>query len=127
MIKVLIADDHPLLRAGLKHVLENEPDFSPPGEAEDSRELLDKIEKSHWDVIVLDITMPGPSGLEALIEIRKRRPAIPVLILSMHSEEQYAIRSIKAGASGYLTKNKAAAELVQAIRRVIIGKKYVSA
>ncbi len=127
MIKVLIADDHPLLRAGLKHVLEREADFSPPGEAEDALELLDKIEKQTWDVVLLDITMPGRNGLEALLDIRRRRPALPVLMLSMHSEEQYAIRSIKSGANGYLTKTKAPTELVSAIRRVLAGKRYVSA
>lgn len=127
MIKVLIADDHPLLRAGLKHVLEREPDFGPPGEAKDAPDLLEKIEKQTWDVVVLDITMPGRNGLEVLVDIRRRRPTLPVLMLSMHSEEQYAIRSIKSGASGYLTKTKAPAELVSAIRRVLSGKRYVSA
>lgn len=127
MIKVLIADDHPLLRAGLKHVLESEADFCSPGEAEDALDLLEKIEKQTWDVVVLDITMPGRNGLEVLADIRRRRPSLPVLMLSMHSEEQYAIRSIKSGANGYLTKTKAPAELVSAIRRVLSGKRYVSA
>ncbi len=126
MIQALIADDHPLLRTGFRHVLERERDFSPPGEAEDSRQLMVQLEKRPWDVVVLDIAMPGRSGLEALAEIRRRWPALPVLILSVHSEEQYAIRAIKAGASGYLNKANAPAELVRAIRRVLAGKKYVS-
>lgn len=126
MIQVLVADDHPLLRSGLRHVLEQEPDFGSPGEAGDSEQVLERLEERSWDVVVLDIAMPGRSGLETLSEIRKRRPGLPVLILSMHSEEQYAIRAIKAGASGYLTKNNASAELVRAIRRILAGKKYVS-
>ena len=126
MIKVLVADDHPLLRSGLRYVLEKEPDFAPPGEAGDAEEVLELLEQRNWDVLVLDIAMPGRSGLETLSEIRKRRPALPVLILSVHSEDQYAIRAIKAGASGYLTKNDATAELVRAIRRILSGKKYVS-
>jgi two-component system invasion response regulator UvrY len=127
LIQVLIADDHPLLRAGLKAVLAEELDFSPPGEAEDSDQLLKQVDERPWDAIVLDIAMPGRNGLETLSEIRRRRPSLPVLILSMHSEEQFALRAIKAGASGYLTKTNAAAELVRAIRRILAGKKYVSA
>lgn len=126
MINVLIADDHPLIRSGLRHVLEQEPDFGEPGEAEDSDQVLGKLEERGWDVVVLDIGMPGRNGLETLSEIRKRRPGLPVLILSMHSEEQYAIRAIKAGANGYLTKTNATTELVRAIRRILSGKKYVS-
>jgi two-component system invasion response regulator UvrY len=126
LIQVLVADDHPLLRSGLRHVLEQEPDFAPPGEAGNSEEVLERLEEHSWDLVVLDIAMPGRNGLETLSEIRKRRPNLPVLILSMHSEEQYAIRAIKAGASGYLTKNNAATELVRAIRRIFSGKKYVS-
>jgi two-component system invasion response regulator UvrY len=126
LIQVLVADDHPLLRSGLKHVLQQEPDFSSPGEAENSDQVLEQLEERRWDVVVLDIAMPGRNGLETLSEIRKRRPGLPVLMLSMHPEEQYAIRAIKAGASGYLTKNNAATELVRAIRRIVAGKKYVS-
>lgn len=127
MIQVLVADDHPLLRSGLKHVLQQEPEFSVSGEAENSEEVLARLDERAWDVVVLDIAMPGRNGLETLSEIRKRRPALPVLILSMHSEEQYAIRAIRAGASGYLTKSNAPGELVLAIRRVLAGNKYVSA
>jgi len=127
VIRVLIADDHPLLRSGLTHVLQKEPDFCPPGEAENSDQVIEKIKEKPWDVVVLDIAMPGRSGLEALSEIKKLRPGLPVLIMSMHSEEQFAIRSIKAGASGYLNKNEAVPELVRAIRRILSGRKYVSA
>jgi len=126
LIRVLIADDHPLLRNGLKHILQEEPDFSPPGEAENSDQALERINEKPWDVIVLDIAMPGRNGLETLSEIKRRRPGLPVLMLSMHSEEHFAIRAIKAGASGYVTKNEAPAELVRAIRRILAGKKYVS-
>jgi two-component system invasion response regulator UvrY len=126
LIRVLIADDHPLLRNGLKHILQEEPDFCPPGEAENSDQALERINEKTWDVVVLDIAMPGRNGLETLSEIKRLRPALPVLMLSMHSEEHFAIRAIKAGASGYVTKNEAPAELVRAIRRILTGKKYVS-
>jgi two-component system invasion response regulator UvrY len=127
LIHLLVADDHPLIRSGLKLVLEQESDFAEPGEVENADQLLRRIEERAWDLVVLDISMPGQSGLEALSEIRKRRPGLPVIILSIHSEEHYAIRAIKAGASGYLTKTNAPTELVSAIRRVLSGKKYVSA
>jgi two-component system invasion response regulator UvrY len=127
LIRVLIADDHPLLRRGLKNILQEEPDFHPPGEAENSDQALELINEKPWDIIVLDIAMPGRSGLEALSEIKRLRASLPVLILSMHSEEQFALRAIKAGASGYITKNDAPSELVRAIRRILAGRKYVSA
>lgn len=126
MIQVYIVDDHPLLREGLKHVLADHPDFLSPAEAESAEQLLEQVDDPKWDVIVLDIALPGRSGLEALLEIRKRRPQLPVLMLSVHSEEQYALRAIRAGASGYLSKNNAAGELVPAIRRILSGKKYIS-
>jgi len=126
LIHILVADDHPLLRSGLRYVLEREPGFGPPGEAETAEQVLQKIDERHWDAVVLDIVMPGRSGLELLQEIRKRRPALPVLMLSMHSEEVYAVRAIKAGANGYLTKSSAATELVGAIRRILAGKRYLS-
>jgi len=119
LIQVLVADDHPLLRSGLRLVLQQEPDFAPPGEAETVDEVLKQIDEKPWDLVVLDIAMPGKTGLEALPEIRKRRPGLPVLMLSMHSEELFAIRAIKAGANGYLTKNSAPSELVGAIRRIL--------
>jgi two-component system invasion response regulator UvrY len=127
LINVLVADDHPLIRNGLRLVLQQEIDFAQPGEAENSEEILHRLEERPWDLIVLDIGMPGKNGLEVLQEIRRLHPTMPVLMLSMHSEELYAIRAIKAGANGYLTKNSAAGELVRAIRRILSGKKYVSA
>ncbi len=126
MIHVLVADDHPLVRSGLRHVLSKEPDFAPPGEAKDSDEVLELLGKQTWDALVLDIAMPGPSGLETLTEIRRRCPDLPVLILSVFPEEQFAVRAIRSGASGYLTKTDAPAELVRAIRCILGGKKYVS-
>lgn len=126
MVRVLVADDHPLLRNGLKQVLEKEPDLAVLGEAEDSEEVLQRIEEQPWDLVVLDIVMPGRGGLDVLREIRRRKPALPVLVLSVHSEEQFAVRAIKAGASGYLSKANALGEVVHAIRKVLSGKKYVS-
>jgi two-component system invasion response regulator UvrY len=127
MFRVLVADDHPLLRSGLKQVLAQEADLTLIGEAEDSEQVLQRLDEQPWDVVVLDIAMPGRGGLDTLREIRRRRPSLPVLVLSMHSEEQFAVRAIKAGASGYLSKSNASGEVVQAIRKVLSGKKYVSA
>ena len=127
MIRVLIADDHPLLRSGLKQVLAQEPDVAVLGEAENSQEVLELLAEKKWDVVLLDIAMPGRSGLDVLHEIRNQHPSLPVLILTVHAEEQFAVRAIKAGASGYLTKSEAPAELVRAIRRVVTGKRYISA
>src|ERR1700719_3485752 len=122
MIRVLVADDHPLLRSGIKQVLGQESDVAVLGEAEDSEQVLQRIDEQGWDVVVLDIAMPGRSGLDALREIRRRRPNLPVLVLSMHSEEQFAIRAIKAGASGFISKSDAPTEIVRAIRKVVTGK-----
>jgi two-component system, NarL family, invasion response regulator UvrY len=127
MIRVLVADDHPLLRSGLKHVLSQEPDLLLAGEAEDSEQVLARLAEPGWDVVILDITMPGRGGLECLREIRRLHPEVPVLVLSMHPEEQFAVRAIKSGASGYLNKTNAANEVVSAIRKIVTGKKYVSA
>lgn len=128
MIKVLIADDHAVVRSGLKQILdETEGEIRVEGEATNGREVLDKVQAQNWDVLVLDITMPGRSGLDILKDIRQLRPELPVLILSMHAEEQFATRMLKAGASGYLNKESAPEELVKAIRKVCSGGKYVSA
>jgi len=126
MIRVLVADDHPLLRSGLKQVLAQEPDLALAGEAEDSEQVLQRVKDESWDVVILDITMPGRGGLDVLREIRRFRPTLPVLVLSMHAEDQFAVRAIKAGASGYLSKINGTAEVVRAIRKVLTGKKYVS-
>ena len=126
MIKVLIADDHAVVRSGLKQILAETSDIVVAGEAANGREVLQKLEQQHWDVLVLDITMPGRSGLEVLKDIKHLKPELPVLVLSMHAEEQFATRTLKAGAAGYLNKESAPEELVKAIRRVLAGGKYVS-
>src|SRR5277367_829145 len=126
MIRVLVADDHPLLRTALKQVLSQEPDLIVAGEAEDSEQVLQMIEVEVWDAVVLDLAMPGRGGLDVLREIRRRKPQLPVLVLSMYAEDQFAVRAMKAGASGYLSKSSAADEVVRAVRRILTGKKYIS-
>jgi len=127
MVRVLVADDHAIVRRGLKLILSEEFNSLIMGEARNGRELLEQIQKSEWDIIVLDITMPGKSGLDLLKELRQLKPALQVLILSMHSEDQFALRAFKAGAAGYMTKENAPEELVKAIKKVLGGGKYVSA
>ncbi len=127
MIRILIADDHAIVRRGLKHIVSEQPDMTVAGEAENARQVLDLVRTDKWDVIVLDINMPGRSGLEVLKELRREHPKLPVLVLSIHPEDQYGVRVLKAGAAGYLTKDSAPDELVQAIRKVHRGGKYVSA
>lgn len=126
MIKILIADDHPVVRRGLKQVLADEPDMKVTGEAANASELLDKIRKEPSDIVLLDITMPGRGGLDVLKELKRERGNLPVLVLSMHPEDQFGLRVLKAGAAGYLTKDAAPEELVNAIRKVCRGGKYVS-
>lgn len=127
MIKVLIADDHAVVRSGLKQILdETNGEIQVQGEAANGREVLEKVQAQDWDVLVLDITMPGRSGLDILKDLRQLKPRLPILILSMHAEEQFATRMLKAGASGYLNKESAPEELVKAIRKVCAGGKYVS-
>jgi DNA-binding NarL/FixJ family response regulator len=126
MIRILIADDHAIVRKGLKEILADTPDISVKGEASNGREALAKISEQAYDVVVLDIAMPGSSGLETLQQIKAEKPELPVLILSMYAEEQYAVRALKVGASGYLTKKTAPEELISAIRKVHQGGKYVT-
>jgi two-component system, NarL family, invasion response regulator UvrY len=126
MIKILIADDHTMFREGLKHILAEYPDLVVADEANNGQEVLDKIWKNNYDMVLLDITMPGMTGLEALKQLKNDKPKLPVLILSMHPEEQYAIRVLRAGASGYLTKESAPDELITAIRKISQGKKYIT-
>jgi len=126
MIRVLVVDDHPIVRQGLKQVISEESDMAVFGEAQNSQEVFDLIRKQDWDVVVLDVTMPGRGGLDVLKEIKHERPKLPVLMLSVHPEDQYAVRTLKAGASGYLTKESAPEELVRAIRKILEGGKYVS-
>lgn len=126
MIKVLIGDDHSIVRQGLRQILADGKGRYECGEAVNGQMVLDMIDKEHWDVVILDISMPGLSGLDILKEIKKNKPRLPVLILTMHSEDQFALRSIKAGASGYLTKDSAPEELIKAINKVMDGGKYVN-
>jgi DNA-binding NarL/FixJ family response regulator len=126
-MKILLADDHAVVRHGLKQILTDEFKRATFGEARNAQEALDLVWKQDWDVVVLDITMPGRSGLDALREIRKSKPRLPVLVLSMHPENQFAVRVLKAGASGYMTKESAPEELVGAVKKVLAGGRYVSA
>lgn len=126
MIRVLIADDHPIVRRGLVQILSATDDIVVSGEATTSRELLEQMATTPHDIVLLDLTMPGGEGLDALKTVRHDFPQTPVLVLTMHSEDQFAVRSLRAGASGYLTKDSAPANLVGAIRRVVSGGRYIS-
>ena len=126
MIRILVADDHTVVRQGVKQILADEKDMAVIDEAQDGAETLEKVLKQNFDVVLLDISMPGRSGLEVLEDIKDQRPKLAVLILSMHPEEQYAVRALRAGASGYLTKASAPQELIGAIRKVAHGGKYVT-
>lgn len=126
MINIIICDDHTIVRKGLKQIVEECDDICVAAEACSGEELLKLIDKDDFDVVVLDVVMEGIGGIETLKKLKHREPELPVLILSMHPEDQYALRVFKAGASGYLTKNSAAGELVNAIRTVASGKKYIT-
>jgi two-component system, NarL family, invasion response regulator UvrY len=126
MIRLLIADDHALFREGIKQILAGQKDMSVVGEAGDGQTALDAVRTMEMDVILLDISMPGLSGLDILRDIVLEHPHVAVLVLSMHPEEQYAIRVLRAGAAGYLTKESAGDELIAAIRKVAAGGTYVS-
>lgn len=129
MIKILVADDHPLVREGMKKMVsQNTIDIKIAGEAEDAHELMDKLREELPDLVTLDIAMPGKSGLDVLKEIKEHYPSLPVLMLSMHPEDRFAVRALKAGASGYLTKSSISEQLVNAIRKIVVEKKkYISA
>jgi two-component system invasion response regulator UvrY len=127
MLRILIADDHTVVRKGLRQILLEEFPSAEIIETSDAATLFLKVLREEWDVVITDISMPDKSGLEVLQQIRRDYPKLPVLILSAHSEDQYAIRSLKAGASGYLCKDSASEELVIAIRRILMGKKYITA
>lgn len=127
MIKVLIADDHAIVRKGLRQVVKEQAAYMEIDEASDGQEVLEKVRGGPCDVLVLDISMPKRNGLDILQEIKHSKPNLPVLILSVHPEEQYAIRVLKAGAAGYMSKDCAPDELVRAIEKVVSGGKYVSA
>jgi DNA-binding NarL/FixJ family response regulator len=127
MIRVLVADDHSILRRGLKEILVRELGGVECGEAGSAGEVLDQVRNHKWDLLILDVTMPGRSGLDIFADLKQVRPGLPVIVLSMHPEEQYARRAFKAGASAYLNKSSAPEELIQAIRKVLAGGRYVSA
>lgn len=127
MIRILIADDHPIVRKGLKEIIKDTPGMKVTDEASSGQEVLEKVSRADFDVVLLDISMPGRSGLDVLKDIKKQRPKLAILVLSIHPEEQYAVRAFKAGASGYLTKESAPDELLAALQKVSAGGKYVSA
>ena len=127
MIRILIADDHPLVRRGLKDTLVRDMAGLFCGEADDTQEVLAKVHGDKWDLVILDITMPGRSGLEILGELKRMQPKLPVLVLSMHPEDQYGKRVLRAGASGYMNKESAPEELLKAVHKVLSGGRYVSA
>jgi len=126
MIKVIIVDDHPVVRRGLKEIIEDEPDMKIVGEAKDAMECFSLVRKTDCDLVLLDINLPDRSGIDVLNQLKYEKPNLSVLILSVLPEDQYALRLIKAGASGYLMKESALTELVKAIRKVNSGGKYVS-
>lgn len=126
MIKVLVADDHTLIRKGLKQILDDTEDMRVTGEAETGMQAINMLQNGEYDMVLLDISLPDKNGVEVLKQIKLNHPQLPVLMLSMHAEDQYAVRSMKSGASGYLNKQSAPAQLVTAIRQVASGKKYIS-
>ena len=127
MTRILIADDHSVVRKGLRQILLEGFPNAHIEEVPDAEEMIKKIIQGEWSVVISDLSMPGRSGLEALGQIKQINPKLPVLILSIHPEEQYALRVLKAGASGYLSKDMAPDELVNAVQRVMLGKKYITA
>lgn len=126
MIRVFIADDHAIVREGLKQILADVSDMTVTGEASSGQETIIKVWEGDYDIVILDISMPGIDGLEALKQIKTKKPLLPVLILSVHAEEVYAVRAMKLRASGYITKDKAPDELVKAIREVYLGRKFIT-
>jgi two-component system invasion response regulator UvrY len=126
MIRALVADDHAIVRRGLVDLFGGSGDIVVGGEATNARELLDLVDKSSWDVVVLDINLPDRSGLDLLGDMKRLRPDLPVLILTMYAEEQFAVRAMRAGAAGYVTKESAPEELIQAVRKVVNRGRYVS-
>ncbi len=126
IINVLVVDDHALIRKGLKQILDDTSDIRVIGEAETGMEAIRMVRDNKYDIVLLDITLPDKYGIDVLKQIKLQCPTLPVLILSMHPDEQYAMRSVKAGASGYMNKQSAPSQLVTAIRKVASGKKYIS-
>jgi DNA-binding NarL/FixJ family response regulator len=126
MAKILIVEDHPIFRRGVKDILTVNRQFTHVGEAENANQAMELLRKQHWDVMILDISLPGKSGLELIKEVKIAYPKLAVLVLSVQSEDQYAIRMLKAGAAGYLTKDRTPEELISALTKLLQGKKYIS-
>lgn len=124
--KILIADDHSAIRNGVKQILTDELNSVEFGEAANGAEVLKKMNEKKWDILILDVDMPGRNGLEILYQLKENKSNVPVLIFSMHPEEQLAVRALKAGASGYLSKNALNDELIQAVQKILSGKKYIT-
>ena len=127
MLRILIADDHPLFRQGLADLITREFGAVTIGEAGTAAEMLDLVRAQPWDVVVMDVSMPGRAGPEALRDLKRELPHLPVLVLSMHAEDQYAVRMIKAGANGYVTKASASQDVCNALKQLLAGEKYISA
>lgn len=125
MIRILIADDHTLMRDGLKQILATAGDMVVAGEACDGLQTLDRVRSGKWDLLLLDMSMPGRSGIELIKQIKAEKPRLPILVLSMHQESEYAVRSIRAGAAGYLCKDSASQQLLNAIRKVAAGGRFI--
>lgn len=125
MIRILIADDHTLMRDGLKQILASAGDMVVAGEASDGYKTLDQVRSGEWDLLLLDMSMPGRSGIELIKQIKIEKPRLPILVLSMHHESEYAVRSIRAGAAGYLCKDSASQQLLNAIRKVAAGGRFI--
>lgn len=126
MIKVLIADDHAILRTGLKHILSDYPDIAVGGEASSGQEVLARVQAEPWDVVLLDMTMPGKSGIELIKQLKQVAPKLRILVLSMHKEDVFALRALRAGAAGYLCKDNAEDQLVTALRKVAAGGMFIT-
>ena len=127
MIRVLIADDHTIVRDGLRHLLGAAGDIDVLAEARNGQEVMERVRSAVFDVLLTDMSMPGKSGIELIRQVHAERPKLRILVLSMHEEHQYAVRAIRAGAAGYLTKESATAQLVEAIRKVAAGGAFISA
>lgn len=126
MIRIVIADDHEIVRAGLKQIISDDDDMVVLGESNNGENLIELVKKNDYDIVLLDLKMSGISGIDVIKHLKVIKPDLPIIVLSMHAEDQYAVRTIKAGASGYLTKETAAENLIIAIRKVVSGGKYIS-
>ena len=125
-IRIVVADDHTIVREGLKQILSAASDLSVVGEAQDGHQVMERVRQMEFDLLLLDMSMPGKSGIELIKQVRSEKPRLRILVLSMHEEKQYAVRAIKAGAAGYLTKESASEQLVSAIRKVAAGGAFIS-